>query len=73
VATRVLARLVKDCDENGVWSPKNLRSQPKAIDKITYHYYPLHLDPKNTEGRELDITFRLALIAKLLGWQLEYT
>ena len=73
VATKVLARLLKDLDANGVWSPKNLRSQPKAIDKITYHYYPLHLDAKTTEGREVDITFRLALIAKLLGWQLDYS
>lgn len=72
VATRVLARLVKDCDERGVWSPKNLRSQPKAIDRITYHYYPLHLETKSTEDRELDVTFRLALIAKLLEWQMDY-
>lgn len=73
VATRVLARLLKDCDETGVWRPKNLRSQPKALNKITFHYYPLHLDAKTTESREADITFRLALIAKLLGWQLDYT
>jgi hypothetical protein len=72
VATRVLGRLLKDADEMGVWSPKNLRSQPKPLNKITYHYYPLHLDAKTTEGREVDITFRLALIAKLLGWQLDY-
>lgn len=72
VATRVLARLVRDCDERGVWSPKNLRSQPKAIDRITYHYYPLHLETRSAEDRELDVTFRLALIARLLGWQLEY-
>ena len=72
VATRVLARLAKDCDERGVWSPKNLRSPPKAIDRITYHYYPLHLEAKSTEDRELDITFRLAVIAGLLGWQLDY-
>ena len=72
VATRVLARLLKDCDETGVWRPKNLRSQPKALNKITYHYYPLHLEAKTTEGREVDITFRLALIAKLLGWQLDF-
>ena len=52
----------------GVWRPKNLRSQPKAANKITYHYYPLHLDAKTTEGREVDVTFRLALIAKALGW-----
>ena len=72
VATRVLSRLLKDCDDTGLWHPKNLRSQPKAIDKITYHYYPLHLDDKSTEGREVDVTFRLALIAKMLGWQLDY-
>jgi hypothetical protein len=73
VATRVLGRLAKDCDELGVWSPKNLRSQPKAVDKITYHYYPLNLDAKTTEDREVDVTFRLAIIAKLLGWELDYT
>jgi hypothetical protein len=72
VATKVLARLLKDCDETGLWHPKNLRSQPKALDKITYHYYPLHLDAKTTEGREVDVTFRLAVIAKTLGWQLDY-
>jgi hypothetical protein len=71
VATKVLSRLFKDCDDEGIWHPKNLRSQPKAVNKITYHYYPLHLDAKTTEGREVDITFRLALIAKVLGWALE--
>ena len=73
VATRVLSRLLKDCDDTGLWHPKNLRSPPKAIEKITYHYYPLHLDSKTVEGREVDVTFRLALIAKLLGWELDYT
>jgi hypothetical protein len=73
VATRVLARLVKDLDETGVWSPKNLRSLPKAGNKITYHYYPLHVDSKTTESREVDITFRLALIGKALGWNPTYT
>ena len=72
VATKVLGRLLKDCDDNGIWHPKNLRSQPKAVNKITYHYYPLLLDAKTTEGREVDITFRLALIAKLLGWSLDH-
>jgi hypothetical protein len=72
VATRVLGRLVKDLDENGVWSPKNLRSLPKAGNKITHHYYPLHGESKTTEGREADITFRLALIGKALGWTPTY-
>jgi hypothetical protein len=73
VATKVLGRLLKDCDELGVWRPKNLRSPPKQGNKITYHYYPLHLDAKTVEGKEVDITFRLAVIAKVLGWNLSYT
>jgi hypothetical protein len=73
VATKVLGRLLKDCDENGVWRPKNLRSMPKTGNKITYHYFPLHIDSKTAEGKEADVTFRLALIAKVLGWSLSYT
>jgi hypothetical protein len=73
VATKVLGRLLQDCDEMGVWRPKNLRSQPKTGNKITYHYFPLHLDAKTTEGKEVDVTFRLALIARALGWSLTYT
>jgi hypothetical protein len=73
VATKVLGRLLRDCDEMGIWRPKNLRSLPKATNKITYHYYPLHLDTKTAEGKEVDVTFRLALIAKVLGWRLSYT
>jgi hypothetical protein len=73
VATKVLGRLIKDLDERGIWSPKNLRSQPKAGNKITHHYYPLHGDDKTTEAREVDITFRLAIIGKALGWTPTFT
>jgi hypothetical protein len=73
VATRVLGRLLEDSDPSGVWRPKNLRSQPKAGNKISYHYYPLHADAKSLEGKEVDVTFRLALIAKILGWPVSYT
>ena len=72
VASKVLGRLLQDCDETGVWRPKNLRSQPKAVNRITYHYYPLLADAKTTDGREVDVTFRLGLIAKLLGWSIDY-
>jgi hypothetical protein len=72
VASKVLGRLLRDCDETGAWRPKNLRSQPKAINKISYHYYPLLTDAKTAEGREVDVTFRLALVAKLLGWSIDY-
>jgi hypothetical protein len=72
VATKVLARMLKDCDERGVWTPKNLRTMPKAIDHATYHMYPLASETKSAESRQIDVTFRLALIARVLGWQLEY-
>ena len=73
VATKVLARLMRDCDDQGVWAPKNLRSQPKPLNPITHHCYPLVVEPKTAEGRVADVTFRLALIAKTLGWALDYT
>jgi hypothetical protein len=72
VATRVLARLLKDCDDRGVWAQKGLRAAPKPLNKLTYHTYPLHLENASTEDHEVDVTFRLALIAKLLGWSLDF-
>lgn len=72
VATRVLGRLLKDCDERGVWHPKNLRAQPASDERIVFHYFPLHPDSRTGDARCADVTFRLARIAKLLGWQLEY-
>ncbi len=72
VATKVLARLLKDCNAAGVWAPKGLRSVPKPLNKITYHYYPLQSESKTGEDRSVDVTFRLAVIAKLLGWPVDY-
>ncbi|HEU4799245.1 MAG TPA: hypothetical protein VFS94_01310 [Gemmatimonadales bacterium] len=73
VASKVLARLVSQCDEQGVWRPAGLRSLPKATHKIAWHMFPLEHESKTFEGRSADVTFRLALIAKLLNWELQYT
>lgn len=73
VATKVLTHLLKDCDDNGVWSPKGLRSVPKPVNRITHHYFPIDGETKSPESRQVDVTFRLALIARLLGWELEYS
>jgi hypothetical protein len=35
--------------------------------------FPLEAEAKTLERRQADVTFRLALIAKLAGWTLEYT
>lgn len=73
VATKVLARLLKDCDEQGVWAPKGLRGAPKIVNKFSYHMYPLQGEAKAASVRSVDVTFRLAYIAKLLGWELSYS
>lgn len=72
-AVAFLDSLLADLDDNGMWHPKNLRSQPKAASPVTHHYWPLAADDGELASRQADITFRLALIAKQLGWQLEYS
>ncbi len=71
-APRILHRLLRDCDKQGLWSPKNLRVLPKSPSKLGDFAFPLELESRNPEQRKVDVTFRLALIAKLAGWQLEY-
>jgi len=73
VATKVLARILKDVSPEGVWSPKNLRSLPRALNRITYHVFPLDGEEKTLESKQADVTFRLAVIARLLGWRLDYS
>ncbi|MCI0655521.1 MAG: hypothetical protein L0170_00420, partial [Acidobacteria bacterium] len=72
-AQRILSRLLADCNEAGVWTPKNLRSLPRSPSKLADFAFPLEADGKAPETRQADVTFRLALIAKFAGWSLEYT
>jgi hypothetical protein len=39
---------------------------------MAYHAFPLCSDANTLESRQVDVTFRLALIAKHLGWDLTY-
>jgi hypothetical protein len=72
-APKILSRLLSECDENGVWNPPNLRGIPKSPSELADFAFPLEVDSKSPESRKADVTFRLALIAKLAGWTLEYT
>jgi hypothetical protein len=69
-AARVWQRLLKDCDDRGVWSPKNLRTLPKRVAPWSYHAFPLQADAKSTESRQADVTFRMAYIARLAGMEI---
>lgn len=72
-AQKVLARLLSDCDSGGVWDPGSLRGLPKGTTGLADFFLPLEVDPKTPQHRQSDVTFRLALIAKVAGWTLEYT
>jgi hypothetical protein len=69
-AIKVWARLLKDCDREGIWHPKNLRGLPKGSSPWSYYAVPLEADAKRVEARQTDVTFRMALIARLAGWDL---
>jgi hypothetical protein len=66
-AARVAARFFSECDDQGVWSPKSLRTQPKTARTLIGYYYPLEGPGRSPAQRQTDVTFRLALIAQLLG------
>ena len=72
LASKVLGKLESECDESGVWRPKKLAAPPKTTHAATYHAYPLNHDDR-VDSRLVDVTFRLALIAKIAGRPVEYT
>ncbi|MSR06207.1 MAG: hypothetical protein EXR93_03930 [Gemmatimonadetes bacterium] len=72
MAQKILSRLLSECDANGVWNPGSLRGLPKGTSGLAEFVLPLEIDAKNPASRQADVTFRLALIAKLAGWTLEH-
>jgi len=70
-AMRIFESLRADCNDEGVWAPRSLRSLPKNPSGLTEFCFPLEADTKTAAGRRADVTFRLALIASLAGLQLE--
>lgn len=69
-AGKLWTRLLKECDRAGVWRPRNLRSLPRSTSPWAYHAFPLESDSKKAEAKQADVTFRMALIARLAGWEL---
>lgn len=66
-AVKVLARMFSETDEQGIWTPSGLRVTPKSDNPVVSHYFPLEGPGKSPAQRQTDVTFRLALIARLLG------
>src|SRR6185503_12092928 len=70
-ASKVLARLYSETDNQGIWSPNGLRALPKSTNPVVSHYFPLEGAGKSPAQRQTDVTFRLGLIARLLGVPIE--
>jgi hypothetical protein len=70
-ASKVLARLYSECDDQGIWTPKNLRGLPKSDNPVLVHWFPLEGPGKSPAQRQTDITFRLGFIARLMGIPVE--
>jgi hypothetical protein len=70
-ASKVLARLYSETDNQGIWSPNGLRALPKSTNPVVSHYFPLEGPGKSPAQRQTDVTFRLGLIARLLGIPIE--
>jgi len=66
-ASKVLARLYSECTDQGIWSPSGLRALPKSENPVVSHYFPLEGPGKSPAQRQTDVTFRLALIARIMG------
>jgi hypothetical protein len=70
-ASRALARLYHETDDQGIWSPRNLRAMPKSTNPLTAHFFPLEGAGKSPAQRQTDATFRLGLIARIMGIPIE--
>ena len=67
---KLFERLLDHRDAAGVWKPGRGAVVPTEANPFTWHMWPL--DPGHPDG-VADVSFRLGLIARLIGWQVELT
>ncbi len=75
---KLLDRTLDDRGRRGIWTPPRSMSMPEQVPPWAWPVLPLHdgdLRPGADEAEALsaDVTFRLALIAKLAGRTLEFS
>jgi len=67
---RMFERLLDDRDRDGVWHPHKGMALPRSHNPYVWASYPLE-HPAGGEERWTDFTFRLGLIARLAGREIE--
>jgi hypothetical protein len=67
---QILDRLIADCDRDHVWRPRRAASRQPSSNAEAWPLFPLGRSEVD-EDRWLDVTFRIALVARLLGRPIE--
>jgi hypothetical protein len=68
--TKMFERFVDDCDRQGVWHPHKGMAMPKSTNPYVWPMFPLERAHGGDE-RWADVTFRIGLIARLSGREIE--
>ncbi|MFN8582314.1 MAG: hypothetical protein U0163_15240 [Gemmatimonadaceae bacterium] len=66
---RLFTRFLDDRDRSGVWHPHKGTGAPKSASPFVWHAFPLS---ERDDERSVDVTFRLGLIARLIGRPIEF-
>lgn len=68
---KMFERFVDDCGRDRVWRPHNKSAVvPTTSNPYAWPKFPLETDLEG-DGRWTDVTLRIGLIARLLGWQIK--
>jgi hypothetical protein len=70
--TKLYERLIDDCDSGGVWHPPKRTATMRSDSPFAWPGFPLELQA-TAEERWSDVTFRLGVIARHSGRQINLT
>lgn len=66
---KMFGRLIDDRDRYGVWHPHKGMDTPVSTNPYVWSTFPLE-ERMEEQARWADVTFRIGLIARLLGWNI---
>lgn len=67
---KLFERFVDDRGRDGVWRPHKGSNVPTSSNPYVWPMFPLE-ETLEGDGRWTDVTFRIGLIARLLGWRIK--
>jgi hypothetical protein len=63
-------RLVDECDSEGIWHPRRFPPAARSASAFVWPSFPLE-SQLSGDARFTDVTFRLGLIGRAAGWQID--